>query len=224
MKDVRAAIVGGPLPPGVERLAPGEKLPSENELRERYGVSRNTVQRAMEDLAAQGLVASAPKRGVFVRAYEREPYPTRLDLANREFGAHLTVTRVAAPIALQAQEPNEPGVFCRRTIGGRISETFWSKSVTDAVPQLASHEPLPHADVVLLAQAGIRVTRGEAQTVARMPTVEESSALDLLPVTPVLEQETVLYAQERILALRVEVWPGDRYRLQYDLTPEYPEA
>ena len=42
------------------------RLPSERELAERYGVSRNTVREAIQQLGARGLVQIRPRSGVFV--------------------------------------------------------------------------------------------------------------------------------------------------------------
>lgn len=46
---------------------PGEAIPPERQLCERYGVSITTVRKAVLDLAAQGLVERAVGRGTFVR-------------------------------------------------------------------------------------------------------------------------------------------------------------
>lgn len=47
-------------------LEPGSRLPSENELVARYGVSRNTARQAINALIAQGLVYRLQGRGTFV--------------------------------------------------------------------------------------------------------------------------------------------------------------
>jgi len=57
---LRAAIL-------TRKLAPGEKLPSGNELASRYGVARMTVQQAIRLLRDEGLVVSRQGSGVFVR-------------------------------------------------------------------------------------------------------------------------------------------------------------
>jgi GntR family transcriptional regulator len=49
---------------GVAR--PGDLMPTENELMAAYGVARNTVKRALNDLAADGLVSRARGRGTMV--------------------------------------------------------------------------------------------------------------------------------------------------------------
>jgi GntR family transcriptional repressor for pyruvate dehydrogenase complex len=58
---IRAAIVNG-------KLLVGERLPTENELAEKFGVSRPTVREALKRLAAQNLIHSkrGPSGGNFV--------------------------------------------------------------------------------------------------------------------------------------------------------------
>src|SRR3954469_25653999 len=59
--DLREAIRRG-------ELGPGDKLPSETELINHYGVARMTVRQALSELRAEGLVVPEHGRGVFVRA------------------------------------------------------------------------------------------------------------------------------------------------------------
>lgn len=53
-------------------LRPGEKLPSETELVDTYEVSPMTVRRAINLLAAQEIISTAPGRGTFVKEVELE--------------------------------------------------------------------------------------------------------------------------------------------------------
>ena len=57
--DIRADITAG-------RLRPGEKLPSEIDLAERYGVARMTVRRAIADMVEHGELVVLRGRGTFV--------------------------------------------------------------------------------------------------------------------------------------------------------------
>lgn len=47
-------------------LTPGECLPSENDLAERFGVNRHTIRRAVDDLIAAGLLERRHGKGTFV--------------------------------------------------------------------------------------------------------------------------------------------------------------
>lgn len=68
--QIRAAIKLG-------RLAAGEKLPSQPELAERYGVARETVKAALRPLYAERLLISRQGSGVYVRAQTELPVGLR---------------------------------------------------------------------------------------------------------------------------------------------------
>jgi GntR family transcriptional regulator len=59
--DLASSITGGTFPPG-------SQLPSEDELVRRYGVSRTTVRKAVQELERLGLIEIRRGRGTFVRA------------------------------------------------------------------------------------------------------------------------------------------------------------
>lgn len=52
-------------------LKQGERLPSINQLSAHYGVSRATVEKALESLKRRGIVQSAPYKGFFVAENQR---------------------------------------------------------------------------------------------------------------------------------------------------------
>ena len=64
--SLRRAIVSGDLPPG-------SNLPSTRSLSKRWGVSRNTVLTAYEELAMEGLVLGRVGSGTRVRGRPRVP-------------------------------------------------------------------------------------------------------------------------------------------------------
>jgi GntR family transcriptional regulator len=69
-EDLRQRIESG-------ELGPGDRLPSEFELREHYDTSRNTVRDASKWLIALGLVESRPGQGIVV-ATKIDPFVTTL--------------------------------------------------------------------------------------------------------------------------------------------------
>jgi GntR family transcriptional regulator len=69
-EDLRKQIESG-------KLEPGQQLPTEQELREQYDASRNTVRDAVKWLTCLGLAESRPGQGTFV-ADRVEPFVTTL--------------------------------------------------------------------------------------------------------------------------------------------------
>ena len=67
-------------------LQPGSKLPSEDDLRKRYGVSRNTVREAIRWLATSGRVVNRPGQGIFV-AQRPPPFITVLTAGTKMPGS-----------------------------------------------------------------------------------------------------------------------------------------
>src|SRR5262245_32269042 len=67
-ESVRQDILSG-------RFRPGDQLPSERDLRDRFKVSQQTVRAAFDQLRSEGLVVSYQGRGVFVR---EQTVPRRL--------------------------------------------------------------------------------------------------------------------------------------------------
>ncbi|MFP5332834.1 MAG: GntR family transcriptional regulator [Acidimicrobiia bacterium] len=70
-EQLRRAIQGG-------SLAPGDQVPTEQELTEFFGVSRTTVRSALEALVHHGLVERTPGRGTFVTSAAVEQPVNRL--------------------------------------------------------------------------------------------------------------------------------------------------
>ena len=58
-EELQAQIAGG-------RLAPGDRLPTEKELAQRWDVSENTVKAAINELRKSGRVETVPQKGSFV--------------------------------------------------------------------------------------------------------------------------------------------------------------
>ncbi|MEV1199474.1 winged helix-turn-helix domain-containing protein [Microbispora rosea] len=68
---LRERITSGEIPPG-------RRVPSQMELEQEFDISRNTIKKALDVLKREGLLETAPGRGLFVRAQDAEnpPPPT----------------------------------------------------------------------------------------------------------------------------------------------------
>jgi len=61
------------------RLRPGDRLPSERELAEQFGVSRTVVREAVRSLAGKGLIEVRSGSGIRVAAVAGHVYPSAIE-------------------------------------------------------------------------------------------------------------------------------------------------
>lgn len=89
-RQLRAAILQG-------QYSNGVRLPTEAELVEQYGVSRQTVRRAFHDLVAEGMVSRFAGRGTFVAE--------RQDRYLRQFGSVEDLMNLSIDTTMQILDP-----------------------------------------------------------------------------------------------------------------------
>ncbi len=178
---------------------PGERLPSEHDLAERFQVSRNTVRRALLALSQEGRVRIVNGRGSFAMpsniVYEVDA-GSRLHETLARLGAEPTVRflegRVRAADARLA-------ALLERPEGSPVAEIV-SLLFSRDLPLVLSHRHLP-AELVpdlverfrndpsitrILAAAGLGRLRRESTTVSsRPPSVAEAEAL-MMPANAAL--------------------------------------
>jgi GntR family transcriptional regulator len=216
VEELRASILDG-------RLAAGERLPSENELAERYGTSRPTVRRAIALLKAEGLVNTEQGRGAFVR-----PKPhVRLLLSGESFRRHRRAGRSGfnAQVHEQGQTPEQrllevgwvpaPGEVALRLDVDEGARVVVRRRlfVVNGEPvafcdsyypsELAEGTPLAEAERIAGSAYGLiedptgpirrRLKRSVDDLVCRMPTPEEVDGLRLGPGVPVVRTLRTVY-------------------------------
>ncbi|NUK01727.1 GntR family transcriptional regulator [Streptomyces lunaelactis] len=185
------------------KYAPGDLLPSETQLMERYGVSRPTVRSAVAELRSMGLAESQHGRGTVVRSVA---VPTTV--------IDRTVTRTGKrfTVGWEATEAEFPAVTRGHTTGvtahllDRDEEAAFivDRLLTDAsgtrathrvtipfdvaheVPELAkAPDTDPAAIYAALTAAGHTLTWTEYVT-ARSPLPDERAALRMADTGPIL--------------------------------------
>lgn len=101
-----------------DRFAEGEPLPTDFELAEKHGLSRQTVRRAYQELVAEGLVYRVAGRGTFVTPEHtryRRPFGTVDDLMNLQLDTEFELVKPIAQefdeAAAQSLSLTDPHVF-----------------------------------------------------------------------------------------------------------------
>lgn len=216
------------------RYAPGDQLPSERELRERFTVSGNTVKQAIVQLRAEGWVESRQGSGVFVREGERPLHRLDQDVTkNNGFYSMLdrmglrpatttTVTRGPADeeVAEALELPAGAEVVIRHRVmraEGRptlnLATSYFPLWVIEAAPKLA--DPNVSGMPTWIRNA-FGATYSEDLINTRLVTDQEAGPLEVEPGTPVITIKgfTRDQAHRALHYIRVVVAP-DRMPLGY---------
>lgn len=227
------------------QLGTGERLPSESELIEHFGVARMTVRQAVQELRSEGLVVSEHGRGVFVR-----PTPPIRRLASDRFARKHRAEGKAA-FSVEAEKsgysPRVDKIVIRRENPNSIvAERLRISTTTEVVVRsrryLADERPVetavsyipvafaedtpieqpdtgPGGIYARLEENGHTLARFTEEVGARMPTPEERRALDIGPGVPVLTVLRTAYDTNDIaveVCDTVKVAPA--YLLEYEFS------
>jgi GntR family transcriptional regulator len=213
-------------------FAPDTPFPSESEIESHLGVSRITARRALDELAARGLIRRGQGRRSTVSPYRPR---TRLQAGvegmienNRRMGDLTTVhllerADVLAGVEVARQLQIRKGETVERSVRVRsLDGVPFSYAITHLPRRVArmiraermSAEPL----IELLEQAGIQIGRAEQIISACAATPEVARALQIEPGTALLESERVVYDTEgRPVEAILVLYRTDMYRYAVDL-------
>lgn len=192
-QDLREAVLRRTYPPGAQ-------LPTEAELANRYGVSRQTIRRAFHDLVSEGLVYRVPGRGTFVRTHGGR-YLRHFGTIDDLMGLSLDTTmKVLSPLA-------------RRIDVGSASRLGLDTDSIFAVTFLRLHEGVPFCITTAYLPPNVA---GLLKDVAELQQSGEPSKLTVLglldsrlsePIAEADQSITVSYADfEQSSALGID--PG----------------
>ncbi|PRX49424.1 GntR family transcriptional regulator [Prauserella shujinwangii] len=237
--DLRGRIVSG-------EYAPGDRLPSERELVEHYHVSRPTIRDAVNLLRSEGVVVAEHGKGVFVRPPNtiHRLARSRLSRAARAENKGAFLADAAAKgftpsssvkVRFEAADERvaeylriEPGAEV--TVRDRVMRAnglVVQLAVSRLPRELTRGTPSEEVDTgsggvyARLEEAGHVIGHYAEHVGARMPTPEETSALQLGQGTPVITVTRVAYRDDGTpLEMNDMVLPADRYELSYEWAAE----
>jgi GntR family transcriptional regulator len=211
-------------------LQPGDRLPSERWLGDELGVSRATVRRAIEELAANGLVEGRGRASFVSGDALAEPPNTLMSLTELGRSRGLQPSARVLSAAVRAATIDEAEALAIAP-GGDLFELERVRML-DGVPisidrnrvPLRLAPELPDVDFTdaslyeALARTGHAPRRANYELEARGATAPEAELLGLAPGAPVLFATTVAIGEDgRVVDLGRTVYRADRYRFQATL-------
>lgn len=229
-------------------LTPGGQLPTEANLMDAYGVSRNTIRLALGLLRTEGLVVTGQGRGSFVTEVASTtsdrggPQPRRRVVDRHSLGRHLieygepgaaeridvagAVRTAPVEIAGALHLPTDAKVVERRRVlyhDGRPSHTADTYVPEAFAGDCALLRPAPLSGGVagVLERAGRSIACHVDEMTVRMPSPAEAQHLQIATGVPVMALlRTALDAVQQPLCTTVLLLPGDRHVVRYDVVVE----
>lgn len=216
---LRTQIIAG-------ELAPGARVPTEDELSQTYGLSRGTVRKAIEQLAAEGLVHTEQGSGSYVRAAHPNSLPFRFTepaaVPQRPELTFQVLAREVIPASMQIAERlalplGEPVIHIarRRLSGDRVvgaSERYLPRSLC---PDLLN-EDLTRSSLheLLVNRSELPLLRAVLEIEAQMLGADDAALLGVAEATPAFVVSRITYTAPN----RPAVWYRAVYRDAYSVS------
>lgn len=224
------------------RFAPGDPLPSERKLVERYGTAPQTTRQAIAILKSEGLVVGKPGRGIFVR--ERLPIvrvgsdhgaqwrqrkgqsPMEAEAEANGFSWYQEVLKletVPAPDWVAERFEIEQGqdVFVRRRrtwIEGRptqLADSYYLPADVEGT-RIMSEDTGPGGSYAQLEERGLMLARFREEIGIRMPSPNETRRLKLGPGIPIADMCRIAFTTERPIEVFRSVLAGNSHMFVYE--------
>lgn len=211
--------------------SPGHRVPSEKELEGIYGVSRITIRRALNDLAAEGKLIREPGRGTFVRQPTLIAEPKRVTSFTEEmvrlgFTARARVLHIGleypdSVTAGRLRQPEEEMVVIVHRLRLVDDEPFGIQRARLAARRFPGLERADLNDRSLYAhlRAVYGVTPTEAEETFRVGQSDRNQAM-LLQAAPgacAFLVDRLTFDEEGPFEYTESIMRGDRYRVHLGL-------
>lgn len=184
---------------------PGEQLPTEKQMADRFGVNRHTVRQAMNRLAETGVVSIEQGRGMFVaespldyalgartrfteNLLTRQKKPTRELVFAEQIGAPAEIARaLGIPSGANLWQ-----IETRNSADGRPVSVSSHYFAADRFPDIAEHFRRHGSITAALKAAGVAdYQRRSTRVTARLVSAGDARLLGMPRTRPVLVSETV---------------------------------
>lgn len=213
------------------RWLPGSLMPSESELMQQFGVSRMTVNRAIRELQAEGLVTRTQGVGTFAAALHRVSSTLRIQDVHEEIVARGHSHR--AEIHLQRREKATQGMAEQLgvPVGSAVFHTLIVHHENGVPLQCEDRYVNPACAPHYLQEDFTRVTptqhlfrhtalwRAQYQVEAAKPTKQEARLLQIEADAPCLIMVRRTQSRDAVITLARLVYPGSRYSLAGEFNP-----
>lgn len=179
------------------RFKPGDQVPTEPQLMERYEVSRTTVRRALRDLETMGLIVRQPGRGSFVNQPAVEARLDRLTGFVEDMEALGLTATASVELVETVPAPDRAADALRCAVGEPV--------VHIQRVRLANGTPISFDDSYFVQSLGSRIARENLRDEPFYSILEQKYRIPLAGADYVLRATLA----DRRVAGHLHIAPGD---------------
>jgi GntR family transcriptional regulator len=209
------------------KLATGDKLPNEDRIADRFGVSRATVREAVLGLLEAGYLTRRHGSGTYVTKAPRSrhaldttvSYTAMIREAGHMPGETVISKVMRAPTPPECEQldiaADEPLLEVERVrLAGRRPVIYSRDRIPAALLDGIAHDALDSSLYLILETAGHQVSRASAELIPTLADVKLSELLEVVCGTPLLHIDQVDYdARGRAVMLSLEWHVADAFEL-----------
>jgi GntR family transcriptional regulator len=209
-------------------------LPGEVALAGQFGVARVTVRKALERLAAEGLIDRAPGRGTVPKPRAAAPAGERMHLTGllenivsmglRTQATVLSCEVIAAPESVAQALQIEPGALVQKAVRVRSTPEGPLSLITTHVPEplargFGRRELAKQPILLLLEASGVRIGRAVQTISARLADAEAAQRLQVQVGSALLAVTRLIFDEaERPVQWLHGLYRPDRYQYEMQLS------
>jgi DNA-binding GntR family transcriptional regulator len=213
----------------------GEKIPSEKELAQQYGVSLITVRKTLEQLNKDSIIYKIQGKGSFVsyndtgkydlRFKEIKSFTEEMSQTYKKAGAVVLSVKIVSASQQDAADFNLPvnapllEVKRLRTVDNiptHISTARMPKEIGDQLKNADFSQSIYE----LLRGLGYSLTGGREEIEAGLPTKEEAERLGINSNMPVLDTRSVIKDNNCVICITRSIINSKRIKITVDLSKD----
>lgn len=208
---------------------PGQKIPSERVLSERYGVARMTLRNAIETLILEGRLERRPGSGTYIsnqcyslsarcRSFSSEMQLRGLEPSNRLLVAKIISADKVNSSKLRIPSNSKILKFSRLRFGGDVPMAYQTTSIPlSYIGKVEDHELESSLEDMLQNKFGISIITSQTEISGDFVDQKVAKLLEITNMTPCLVKETIDMDQRSRSIMWNRTWyNAERFKIRFE--------
>lgn len=208
---------------------PGQKIPSERVLSERFGVARMTLRHAIETFILEGKLERRPGSGTYIsnqcyslsarcRSFSSEMKSRGLEPRNELLASKIIASDKVSSSKLRIPLNSKILKFSRLRFGNDIPMAYQTTSIPISyIDQIEELELEGSLEDLLQNKFGISITTSQTEISGDFADQKMSNLLEITTTTPCLVKETIDMDQRSRSIMWNKTWyNAERFKIRFD--------